>query len=632
MCGITGIFAHNETGRIHQINLQAATQALARRGPDHQGQYIEQNVALGHCRLAVLDISPKGHQPMQDPEKRYSLAFNGEIYNFKALRQELQQAGVNFQSQTDTEVVLHGLAHQGPAFLSKLNGFFALAWYNAQTQQLLLARDRYGIKPLYYFADADKLIFASEPASILAYGIQKQLNTTALYTYLQLNYLPPPMAMLQGMQQVQPGQYLTVQKNQVQAHTWYTLPEPAHPTKNLSFEKAKKQLQEHLFDAVKRRMISDVPLGAFLSGGIDSSIIVAAATQLTTQLHTFSIGYHNNAYFDETPYAEIVAQRCQTNHHTFKLKEDDLFDALDDVLDYGGEPFADSSALPVFILSQKVRKHITVALSGDGADELMAGYNKHMAEAQVQQGGWKVRLVKALLPLWQRLPQSRYGPISNKVRQLLRFANAAGLPPAQRYWLWASLASGEQAARMLTTTTLENLTFSNFEQQQNQWLAPFEKHQDLNGTLRADVGMLLPGDMLTKVDRMSMANSLEVRVPFLDHNVVNFMVQLPPQYKLHKGQRKHLLKEAFKPFLPNEIFHRPKHGFEVPLLEWFRTGLKDRIMEEWLNDDYIAAQNIFDVTQIKALKTQLFSRNPADVHARIWALICFQHWYKKYFD
>lgn len=637
MCGITGIYAFNELGKYHMMNLSGATASLERRGPDYGKSVIQDRVGLGHRRLSIIDTSADGNQPMRDPSGRYIIVFNGEIYNYQELRMQLEAKQVVFHSSSDTEVLLQLYIHEGAECLQKLNGFFAFAIYDQEKEHLFVARDRMGIKPLLYYLDEDKLVFASEMKAILTYGITKELDYTSLYHYLQLNYIPAPHTILKDVKKLMPGHYMEIAKaseERVKVEPYYQIPynEQKLNPENLTYEQLQHTLWQVLEKSVQRRLVADVPLGAFLSGGIDSSIITGLASRHVDKLNTFSIGFQDEPFFDETSYARLVANKFKTEHTVFSLTNRNLYDHLFEVLDYIDEPFADSSALPVYILSKETKRKATVALSGDGADEIFSGYNKHAASFRVMQAGFSVEAVKSLLPVWNALPKSRNNPFGNKIRQFQRFAEGASLSPRDRYWRWATLASSEQATRWMSSSSLEKLMFENAEARENEILKHFSSTEVFNEVLYTDAQLVLPNDMLTKVDLMSMAQGLEVRVPFLDHEVVEFAFQLPHDTKINGQLKKRILQDTFRKVLPPQLYKRPKHGFEVPLLKWFRTDLKNMIDNELLEKSFIQEQDIFDVEEIENLKKKLFSSNPGDVHANIWALIVFQKWWKKYFN
>lgn len=631
MCGINGILAFNEVGRINIINLVKATDVLEARGPDNRGFYNDYFVGLGHRRLSIIDVSDEANQPMEDPTGRFIIVFNGEIYNYRELRKELEAGGVRFRTQSDTEVLLQMYIRKGTDCLDRLNGFFAFAIYDRDKEELLLARDRIGIKPLFFFHDEFKFVFASEMKSMMAFGVDNNINYESLVTYLQLNYIPAPETIFKGISKLLPGHYLLVSKNNFITKAYYSIPKPAVNAAPISYESAKDRLRSLLEDAVQQRLVADVPLGAFLSGGIDSSIIVALAARHKPHLNTFSIGYADAPYFDETKYANLVAKHFQTEHTVFKLTNQDLRSHVFDILDYLDEPFADSSAIPVFILSKHTRAKATVALSGDGADELFGGYNKHAGFLKSLNGGFASRAVSGLAPLWKALPQSRSGGVFNKFRQLQRFAAGMQLPIKDRYWLWAGFARQEDAIRLLGENSRAMVDLSRLEQVRQQATRFLDDGATLNDMLYSDMHLVLTNDMLTKVDLMSMANSLEVRVPFLDHRVVDFAFTLPGDFKIRNGVRKSILRDAFREVLPAKLYSRPKHGFEVPLLKWFRKDLRSLIEDDLLSKQFVEDQGIFDSNETELLKRKLFSNSPGDIHARIWGMIVFQWWWKKYF-
>ncbi len=633
MCGITGLYAFNELGRFNLINLAKATACLSKRGPDDQGMYLDHHVGLGHRRLSIIDLSDHAKQPMAEESGRYTLVFNGEIYNFQALRQQLQQAGFNFKSTSDTEVLLNMYIWKGSECLNLLNGFFSFAIYDRAEDSLFLARDRFGVKPLFYFLDEDKIIFASELKSIFAYGIPKELDHSSIFQYFQLNYIPAPFSILKNLKKLMPGTFLFVKDKQVKVKKYYQIPySPLHLNpEGLNYEQQQKKFHDLLEQAVHDRLIADVPLGAFLSGGIDSSVIVALASQHTKGLNTFSIGYKDEPYFDETAYASLVAKHFDTSHTVFSLSNQDMYQHLFDILDYLDEPFADSSAIPTYVLSMHTRKTATVALSGDGADELLSGYQKHAAAFRAMEDNSYNKILKGLAPVWKMLPQSRNNFIFNKFRQLDRYASGLKLSSQERYWQWATFMNNADVVDLLSDSVLEGLDFDGVEKRQNRYTNHLTDH-DFNNILLADMQLVLPNDMLVKVDLMSMANGLEVRSPFLDYRLVEFVFSLPVSSKINTTMRKRILQDTFREILPPQLYRRPKKGFEVPLLKWFRTDLKNLIFDDLLNDEFIQSQQIFNPGYIKSLQKRLFSVNPGDVHAQLWALVVFQWWWKKYFN
>lgn len=631
MCGIAAIISFTETGHKKLSSIEKATKQLAKRGPDGHGNFTHNHIAIGHRRLSIIDTSSNAGQPMFDNTGRYVIAFNGEFFNYKVHRNKLINDGIPLRNQSDTEVLLQLYIRDGEKCLEKINGFFAFIIYDTQTQKAFIARDRMGVKPLYIYEDDDNLILASELKAILAFGIEKEIDKAALFTYLQLNYIPAPQTIFERVRKVMPGHCISIDIERQQSIRHYTsaLETPYYQIQRketvTTYANAQIQLQELLTQSVAKRLIADVPIGAFLSGGIDSSIITAIAAQQTKNLNTFSIGFSDTPHFDETHYANLVAKKHHTNHTVFDVTQNSLFEILNDVLDYIDEPFADSSALNVFMLSKLTRQQVTVALSGDGADEMFAGYNKHKAEWMLRNQPYKTTLTNFGATLFKNIAGSRNTKAGNIIRQMHRMAEGSKLNIGNRYWRWCSMASTLQVEKLMPLSAVQFLKYSECK---NMFTQPIGTN--FNDVLLADMKLVLPNDMLYKVDMMSMANGLEVRTPFLDFELVDWAFTLPVGYKINNNRQKIILKDTFKNLLPDEIFNRGKKGFEVPLLNWFRTQLKSTI-DSLLDDDFIKSQALFNSVEIQNLKTQMNSKNPGEIQGRIWALIVFQHWYKKYF-
>jgi asparagine synthase (glutamine-hydrolysing) len=634
MCGIVGGYKFKSREPFQEAQIKTALQNLRQRGPDDEGIFSKEHVFLGHRRLSIIDTSQAGHQPMQDASGRYTLVFNGEIYNYQTIRKSLERKGVEFNSYSDTEVVLYALIQYGIDAVESFNGFFAFAFYDRFIDRMLIVRDRMGIKPLYYYNSGDQLLFSSEIKGITPFQPALSLDASALWAYFQLNYIPAPLTIYKNVKKLKPGHFIEIKNGELKTDRYYTISEAGKQNRSErkipDYASAQSKLKILLDDAVRQRLISDVPLGAFLSGGIDSSVITALATNHTDHLNTFSIGYKDDPFFDETKYAELVADKYKTNHTSFYLTRDDLFNHLFSVLDYLDEPFADSSALVVNILSRMTRQKVTVALSGDGADELFAGYHKYYGEWLARQGGFKKTLIGSLLPLWEMMPKSRDNALTNRFRQFHRFAEAVKMQPKERYWRWCGFLSKQAALDLFSDEIkyeLQNGMSAEFESMQNDYTRFIKNPGSLNNVLMADTHLVLPDDMLTKVDRMSMANSLEVRVPFLDHRIVEFVFGLPVSFKINNNMKKRILQETFRDLLPEALFNRPKQGFEVPLRKWFRQDLSSYLEEKVIQRDMLEAQGIFNPDAINRLYGQLHSKDPGDAHASIYALMVFQHWW-----
>jgi asparagine synthase (glutamine-hydrolysing) len=640
MCGIVGVISRNEK---ELAKIAAATRTLSKRGPDNRSTSKFENLALGHARLSIIDTSNAANQPFTDSTERYTLVFNGEIYNYKELKTELENEGIQFSTNSDTEVLLQLYIKHNEKCLEKLNGFFAFAVFDKKENSLFVARDRLGIKPLLYYFDGAQFIFASELKAILNFNINKELDKVSLFNYLQFNYIPTHCSILENVNKLKPGHFIFIKnikhlEEKISEEMYYEIPfqeEETLQTSALNYEKSQEMLYNLLDDAVQKRLISDVPVGTFLSGGVDSSIISLLAKKHKPDLQTFSIGFKDEPYFDETKYANAVAKKIGSQHHVFSLSNNDLYENLHDILDYLDEPFADSSAIAVYLLSKYTKEHVTVALSGDGADEMFSGYNKHMAEFKSRNPGLKESIVKMGHPIWKNLPKSRNSKFTNINRQLHKFSLGAKLTNKSRYWKWASIINEEKANYLLKEELIFNpqrISDSAFEYKKRKdfLLSHIRKDGDINDVLYTDMKMVLTNDMLRKVDSMSMANSLEVRTPFLDHRLVNFAFSLPTAFKINGNMKKKILQDTFRNELPEEIYQRPKHGFEVPLLSWFKNELRDTIENDLLSDNFIEEQGIFNVTATRDLKNQLYSNNPEDAQATIWAIIVFNTWWKKY--
>ncbi len=628
MCGITGVYTFEDSGKKFFPEINKAVEAIKLRGPDKQGVFVGEKAALGHARLSVIDVSEAASQPFFDESQRYVIVFNGEIYNFKQLKKELTDKGHTFRTNSDTEVLLKLYIIFKEKCLEKLQGFFAFAIYDKKTDILFIARDRIGIKPFLIYTDNEKLLFASEMKAMMAYSVKLTIDKTSLLNYLQLNYIPAPDSIFNEVKKVKAGSWIKISGKEIEEGAFYNIPIIDKNTiySNLSIDEAAKNIDRLLEKAVEKRLISDVPLGAFLSGGIDSSVIVALASKHTSKLNTFSIGFKDEAMFDETYYARLVAEKYKTNHTEFLLTTDDIYNEFYNILDYIDEPFADSSALAVYILSKETRKHVTVALSGDGADEMFGGYNKHYAEYRARKYAGIAPILKLTSPLWSVLPKSRNSKFGNLIRQLDRYSKGVSLSLPDRYWRWCAFADVNDAKKLLN----EYFSLDNYIERKQKILSGITNKGDINQIFYTDMHLVLQNDMLVKVDMMSMANSLEVRVPFLDHELVDYVFSLPAHFKINNNDRKIILKKAFSKLLPEELLNRPKHGFEVPLLKWFRTDLKKLIEKELLSESFIIEQGIFNYQEINKLKKCLFSSNPDESVARIYGLIVFQHWYKKY--
>ena len=631
MCGICGKVDF-EARTVNAELIKKMCQTISYRGPDDEGLYVTPLTGLGHRRLSIIDLSADGRQPMGNEDNSLQLVFNGELYDFAALREQVLAKGHTLKSHTDCEPFIHLYEEEGPACLQRLKGMFALALWDERRQKLFLARDRLGIKPLYYYWDGLRLVFASEIKAILADPtVTRELDPQALDLYLTLNYIPTPLTIFKNIYKLPAGSYLELNQKKLQVQAYWDISEAKEtPDSGQSFAEQKHTLRRLLEEAVQSHLLADVPLGAFLSGGLDSSIIVALMARHSRRpVKTFSIGFQDLPAFDETDYAREVAAFNHTEHYPFRLGYKDILAAFPAVLESLDEPFADSSVVPTFIVARETRKYVTVALSGDGGDELFAGYRMYLGEYW-----WRYY---SLIPAWMRnhllhplirsLPDARDKPGLEKIRRLKKFVHGLSPSFAERFCGWREVFPFELRQRLISHPFEENLYLQQIQAAVDRETGKFGGDR-INLMLALDVKGLLPGDMLNKVDRMSMLNSLEVRVPFLDHRVVEFAFGIQGSAKLKARRGKYILIETFKDLLPATLHHRPKWGFEMPIGAWLRKELRF-LADEYLDAGSIRRQDLFDADIVQGL-VQTHMNGRQDTSWQLWNLIVFQHWFKKY--
>ncbi len=620
MCGIVGISVKNNHYITQLGHIDKALKSIQHRGPNNQqSKRCSNNLVLGHARLSIIDLSQSANQPMTDHSDRYTLVFNGEIYNYKSLKHQLKSKGYQFKTSSDTEVLLNMLIEYGEDAIHQLNGFFALAFYDAQQDKLLLARDRFGIKPLLFYQDDNQLIFSSELQVFFKFDIDKTLNDEALELLFTLTYIPAPHSILKQVTKAKPGCFYTYQNNMLTESTYYQ-PSIIKPI-DVSFEEAQHQVNELLHQSVKLRMVSDVDLGAFLSGGVDSSIIATLAKDYKSDLKTFSVGF-DDTFFDESKYAEAVVKKIGSQHTKISLNKQDFKINFDEFIDKITEPFADSSAYAVYLLTKQTSQNLTVVLSGDGADEVFGGYRKHFAEHTIQNTGFvQKNAVKLIAYLMKRQNTGRGGRLSDTNRQLQKLASSYSMSADERYWKWASFINENDRKQLLKKSTLINYkNYINFKRNVN----------GVNQVLLNDQKLVLPNDMLTKVDMMSMSNSLEVRTPFLDHHLVDYVNSLPSNFKVNKKGRKQVLIEAFKNRLPKEVYQRTKKGFEIPLENWLSDDIDEMLTSFIFTKTYINQQGLFNYNFLKDLRQNWKRKRFSDAIYLVWTLLIFQNWWDKY--
>lgn len=548
---------------------------IVHRGPDEDGYLLADGVGFAFRRLRIIDLET-GSQPQSNEDGTVRVVFNGEIYNHRRLREDLMARGHQFRTNSDTEVLVHLWEEKGPDLVHSLNGMFGLAIWDERKRTLMLARDRLGIKPLHYAMTNQGLVFGSEIGSLLeAPGVDDSLDPIGLQHHLSWGAVPAPRTLLRGVRRLEPGQQLIWREGETTLNRYWH-PLEANVERPRTLDEAAERLRALLEDSVRLRMVADVPLGAFLSGGVDSTAIVGLMAQQSADVHTFSIGFADNPVFDETKWARDAAAFHGTKHSEHQLTADDIRRTIPDVLDACDEPFGSSSLLPAHVVSRETRRELTVALSGDGADELFAGYEKYLGETYRD---WWYRVPAGLRknvaePAVRALPASRDTKLGEFGRKAQRFLAGVNGDPAERHDGWMRFATPLEVSRLLGEERFENhgLEIIRRIQADADARRPLDS---LNRTLFTDLRLALPTDMLRKVDTASMRNSLEVRVPFLDHRVVEFALALPSQWKMDGTRRKIVLQKAIGDLLPPSIRKRPKAGFEVPVSEWLKGPMRD---------------------------------------------------------
>jgi asparagine synthase (glutamine-hydrolysing) len=618
MCGIFGAaFVSRETS----VDADSALRAIHVRGPDASRVWRGPEATLGFVRLAILDLSDAGMQPMQSADGRATIVFNGEIYNHRELQKELEAKGHVFRSRCDTEVIVEGYRAWGDAIIERLDGMFALAIYDEEQRRLLLARDRTGKKPLFYAHDGDGIRFASQISALVASGVPPEVDESSLPLLLSQGYVPAPDTMYKGVKQLAPGERALFRPGRELERTVFWQPPFAAPPLTDSLETALRRTRELFEAAVERRLEADVPLGAFLSGGVDSTLVVGVMSRLLgRKVKTFSIGFAGDPRFDETKYARLAAARFGTEHTEFEL-EPSSFDLVARLVAMHDGPFGDSSAIPTSVVSMLTRKHVTVALTGDGGDELFCGYTRFLAAEAAERIPAPLRAVGAVA--------SRFMPEGNGVKskraRAKRFLSKASLPLADRLTAWITYFTFE-LDQLLRPEIAARLDLGQSLRWNREIVAASAGASPLARTLDHNFRTYLPYDLLVKADRSSMLHSLELRSPFLDTQLVEYAARLPDRWKRRGTDTKWILKEAFADVLPDEIRHRSKMGFGMPLGTWFRGALRP-----YLLDHFGAHARLYEWVQrpfVERMLEEHFS-GKADHGHRVWLLLTLELWLRQ---
>ena len=625
MCGIAG-FTRTESSRYPADEvLDKMGNAILHRGPDSSGNYVDDHVALRHQRLSIIDLSATGHQPMFSNDKRYVTVYNGEIYNFPELREELQRDGHQFRGQSDTEVLLALYERIGKAVLDRINGFYALAIWDTVEKSLFLARDRLGKKPLYYSFNNGQLVFASEIKAMLQVpGMQRDIDQQAMVDFFHYQYVPDTKCIFSNMNKLPAGHWMELKNGKLEVKQYWDISFSGETSE--TEEEITATLLESLDKSVRSRMISDVPLGAFLSGGVDSSAIVGLMANAAKEpIKTCSIGFDEER-FNELEHSKKIAEQFDTNHNEYIAKQNLENDFLE-IARYFDEPFADASLIPTYYVSQLARKTVTVAISGDGGDENFAGYSKYMTDFQEN------RIRNKIPPLLRRtLFKSMANMIGRPNNTLLRKANSLlstlAAEPDQAFFSTNCFFNADLWQKIINDDLRSATANYDPSEYTRQYYQAADTDDHLAKLLYTDIKTYLVGDILVKVDRMSMANSLETRAPLLDYKMMEYVATIPSSLKLHDGETKYILKKSLEKLLPNDILYRKKMGFSIPLADWL-THEFNNLFEEYVLASNAGIANYFDPKMVKSIWQAHLSGNH-NYSDELWSLLIFETWWRNY--
>ncbi|MBV8505276.1 MAG: asparagine synthase (glutamine-hydrolyzing) [Alphaproteobacteria bacterium] len=634
MCGVGGFLVVRTAATRNELEarLWRMIATLRHRGPDDEGVWTDGRAGLAHARLSIIDLSPAGHQPMASADGTAWITYNGEIYNFAEIRQELEALGYPFRSRSDTEVIINGWQAWGPKVFSRLRGMFALAIWDRRSQRLILARDRLGKKPLYYAPAAAAFLFGSEIKALLAWpGLSGAADLSAIDSYLTFGYVAAPQTAFAGIRKLPAAHYLVLEAlpdgslGEPELVRYWRLPGPRGARRHRRAADLRRELVAQLEEAVRLRLISDVPLGAFLSGGVDSSAVVATMARVGGgRVKTFSIGFSAKEY-DETRYARLVAERYATDHEEL-LVEPDAVAVLPQLIWHYDQPFADPSAIPTYYISEIARRKVTVALNGDGGDECFLGYNRYKAMHYLS------RL--DAMPRWSRIGLGRSLALAPaalqrryKIPRIRALLQAPDQRPSRRYAFTIVYFTDDDKAAGYGDAMQEHLASAALD-----LLEPYFAEADslVSGANWADIHTYLPDDLMVKVDVASMAHGLEARSPLLDHVFMEWAAEIPEQLRMAHGETKSLFKSAMEPYLPNELLYRPKKGFGCPLDHWFRSELKEFAYDVLLSRS-ARDRNLFRSDYVRCLLDEHCTLT-RDHHTRLWALLMLELWFQMWID
>jgi asparagine synthase (glutamine-hydrolysing) len=627
MCGICGKIYFDQTHTVDPRELQQMADTLRHRGPDGHGVWTDRHVGLAHRRLAIIDLHASAGQPMSNEDGTIWITFNGEIYNFRELRQVLEAKGHAFRTQSDTEVIVHAYEEYGRSCVERLRGMFAFAIWNTRTQTLFLARDRVGKKPLYYFLSHDRFIFASEIKALLMDDtVPTSPDPVGIDHFLALQSIPAPLTAFQGVRKLAAAHWLELRHGRTEIGRYWGL--KYTPKLRITMADAIAELRTRIAEAVRLRLVSDVPLGAFLSGGIDSSaVVVCMAEQSSRPIKTFSVGFEDAA-FDERPFARMVAERYGTEHMELVVKAP-VADVLPRLVWHYDEPFGDASAIPSYAISELTRQHVTVILNGDGGDESFAGYDWYIMTRRLRRGDlFPQRVRQRLSETLERLAQG--WPQHQSLRKIARLAAVMAKDPARRHARWPRSFAPDDRWKLYTEEYRAATVGSDPEGIFVDVFTRTDAQDCIDAALNTDVNIYLASDLLVKMDRATMAHGLEARSPFLDHQLMEFVASLPPRFKLQGMQKKRILKAMLRGYLPDVLLDRPKMGFSVPLARWFRHELHDMAHDLLLSSRAIN-RGYFRSAAIVQMLNQHCSGHE-DHSDLLWNLLVLELWHRTFID